>query len=140
MLQPLSLKPQPKARTPRQQLKRRPPWHRPKRPNLWWRCAAMTVPVKRKPRSLQDETAAVMADLVNAVHAPAATVAQAALVSEAGTVLVTVARVAKVGISVKTEDPAWAMPLSVPSAKPWSALKCRCANWPHKPMVKPSLA
>jgi hypothetical protein len=100
----------------------------------------MTVPVKRKPRSLQDEMAAVMADLVSAEHAPAVTVGQAARVSEAGTVSVTVAPVVKAAISAKTEAHVWAMPPSVLSAKPWNAPKCRFANWPHRPMVKLSLA
>jgi hypothetical protein len=29
------------------------------------------------------------------------------------------------------------MPLSAPSAMPWSAPRCRCANWLRKPTAKP---
>ena len=31
----------------------------------------------------------------------------------------------------------WAIPPSVPSAKPWSVPKCRCASWRPKPMARP---
>jgi hypothetical protein len=39
--------------------------------------------------------------------------------------------------SVQIAARVWEMPLSVLSAKPLSALKCLCASWQPKPMVKP---
>jgi hypothetical protein len=50
--------------------------------------------------------------------------------------LVTEVRVVKAVISVKTGVRVSVTPLSAPNAKPWSVPKCRCANWPHKPMAK----
>lgn len=66
----------------------------------------------------------------------AQTEGQVAQASAAGTVWVTGVVVAKAVISVKTVGRAWVMPLSVRNAKPWSVPKCRCANWPRKPMAK----
>ena len=34
----------------------------------------------------------------------------------------------------------WVMLLFAPNAKPWRGPRCRCANWPRKPMAKPSRA
>lgn len=70
---------------------------------------------------------------VSAALAPVQTVGQAALVSVAAIAWV---HVAKAAISVKTVDRVWPMRRFAPNAKPWSVRKCRCANWPHKPMVK----
>lgn len=116
-----------------------PPWPRPNRPSLSWRCEAMTVLVKRKakpPQVVMAATVAAMADRATGVRVLAQTVGQVAQASAVGTVLVTEVVVAKAVISAKTGVRAWAMPLSVPNVKPWSVPKCRCANWPHKPMAK----
>jgi hypothetical protein len=140
--QPMPLKPLPKALKAQKQPRpkhRLLLWPRPNRPSLLWRCAAMTVRVKRKPKPLQVEMvvmAAATAVRASGVPVRVATVDLAARVSVAETVLVTAVAVAKAVISAKTGVRVWAMPLSVPSAKPWSVPKCRCANWPHKPMAK----
>ena len=78
----------------------------------------------------------VMAALANGARGPVVTVALAAQVSAVVTVSVTVAHAAMDVISVKTGVLDWGMPPSVRNEKPWSGLKCRCANWPRKPMVK----
>ena len=39
--------------------------------------------------------------------------------------------------TVKIADHVWVMRPSAHSARPWSAPKCRCANWLPKPMAKP---
>lgn len=93
---------------------------------------ATTDPVKSVQRHLLGAMADVMAALASAAHAPAVTGAQvrAALVIAVMTVLV-------IAQPVKTEVRVWAIRLSAPSAKPWSALKCRCASWPRKPTARP---
>jgi hypothetical protein len=117
----------------------RPPWPRPNPPNppnLLWRCVVMTVLVKRKQKLPQVATAAVMADPVSVARVPVGTVVPVARVIEAVTVLVTAVHAVKAVMFAKTAGHVWAMPLSVPSAKPWSVPKCRCANWPHKRTAK----
>jgi hypothetical protein len=49
------------------------------------------------------------------------------------------ATVSRVVISqtVASVPPVWAIPLSVPNAKPWNVPRCRCANWRPKPMARP---
>jgi hypothetical protein len=96
----------------------------------------MTVLAKRKQKLLQVGMAAVMADPVSAARVPVETVVPVARVIEAVTVLVTAVHAVKAVMFAKTAGHAWAMPLSAPSAKPWSAPKCRCANWPHKRTAK----
>lgn len=93
----------------------------------------MTVLAKRKQKLLQVAMAAVMADPVSAARVPVGTVVPVARVIEAVTVLVTAVHAV---MFAKTVGHAWAMPLSAPSAKPWSVPKCRCANWPHKRTAK----
>ena len=109
------------------------PWPRPNPPSLLWRCGAMTAPAKRKQKPLQVATAAAMADPASAVRVPGLTEAPVAQVSALATAVV----VAKAVMSARTAVRVWAMPLSVLSAKPWSAPKCRCANWPRKRTAKP---
>ena len=141
MRQTMPLKPALKAPMQPRPKRLRPPWPRPNPPSLLWRCVVMTVLAKRKQKLLQVGMAAVMADPVSAARVRVVTGDRAALASVAvnvvGTVLVTGAGVVKAVISGKTGVRVWAMPLSVPSARPWNAPKCRCANWPHKPMAKP---
>jgi hypothetical protein len=96
----------------------------------------MTALAKRKQKLLQVAMAAVMADPVSAVRAPVVTGVPVARVIEAVTVLVTAVHAVKAVMFAKTAGHAWAMLLSAPSAKPWSAPKCRCANWPRKRMAK----
>ena len=97
----------------------------------------MTAQVKRKQKLCRVAMAAAMADPASAVRVPELTGALAAQVSVAVSALATAVVVAKAVISAKTAVRVWAMPLSVPSAKPWSAPKCRCANWPRKRTAKP---
>jgi hypothetical protein len=107
---------------------------RPSPPNPWWLCGVTTVQAKRKQKLLAAETVAMhgaTADPVTVVHAQVATAAQTVSVTEARVVLP-----AKVEISAKTEAHAWAIPPSALSEKPWSAPKCRCANWRRRPMAK----
>lgn len=73
---------------------------------------------------------------VSAVPVQVATVVRAVRVSVVAIALVTEVRVVKAVISVKTGVRVSVTPLSAPNAKPWSVPKCRCANWPHKPMAK----
>lgn len=113
------------------------PWPRPNPPSLLWRCGAMTAPAKRKQKPLQVATAAAMADPASAVRVPGLTEAPVAQVSVAVSALATAVVVAKAVMSARTAVRVWAMPLSVLSAKPWSAPKCRCANWPRKRTAKP---
>jgi hypothetical protein len=70
---------------------------------------------------------------VSAVPVQVATVVRAVRVSVVAIALVTEVRVVK---AVKTGVRVSVTPLSAPNAKPWSVPKCRCANWPHKPMAK----
>ena len=99
----------------------------------------MTVQARRKPNPRLGETdamVAVMAVLVIGVRGLVVTVEPAARVSAVVTVLATEAHAAKAEISVKTGALVWAMRHSVRNEKPWSGLRCHCANWPRKPMVK----
>lgn len=73
--------------------------------------------------------AVAMAGLVSAERVPVQTVV--AIVS------VTVAHAAMVEISAKTGGLVWVTPHSVRNVKPWSGLRCPCANWLRKPMVNP---
>jgi hypothetical protein len=106
---------------------------RPSPPNPWWLCGVTTVQAKRKQKLLLAAMAAAMAVLASAARVPVETVVPVARVIEAVTVLVTAVHAV---MFAKTEGHAWEMPLSVPSAKPWSVPKCRCANWPHKRTAK----
>ena len=93
----------------------------------------MTVRAKRKPKRLQ----AVMADAmaVPAIAMPAREIAQAIVVP----VRVTAATVSHGAtlLTVANALRAWAIPLSVRNARPWSVPRCRCASWPHKPTARP---
>ena len=129
MRQSMPLKPALKAPMQPRPKRLRPPWPRPNPPNLLWRCVVMTVLAKRKQKLLL----AAMADPVSAARVPVGTVVPVARVIEAVTVLVTAVHAV---MFAKTVGHAWAMPLSAPSAKPWSVPKCRCANWPHKRTAK----
>jgi hypothetical protein len=109
------------------------PQHQPLSPsplNPWLRFAATTGPVK----SAQKRQLAVTGDathvLVSAVRARVLTAARAVAV----TVLQTVRHEV---ISAKNAVHVWAMRPFAPNVRPWSAPKCRCANWPHKRMAKP---
>ena len=79
-----------------------------------------------------DEMAAlasvVLAQVATAAQVPAVLVI--AVLNAEVIVLVTEFR-------VKTAARVWVMRHSAPSAKPWSAPKCRCANWPRKRTAKP---
>jgi hypothetical protein len=108
----------------------------PSLPNPWWPCVATTDPAKSVPRHLLGAMADVMAALASAARAPAvievrALAALAIGVLSAGETDLAIAHL------VKTEVRVWAIRLSAPSAKPWSALKCRCASWPRKRMARP---
>ena len=124
------------SRTPQAQSKLRHPWWPPSQPNPWWRCAATIGPAKSVPKRLPGATADVMVVQASVVLAQVATEAQApaalviAVLSEEVIVSVTEPR-------VKTAARDWVMRLSAPNAKPWSAPKCRCANWPRKRTAKP---
>jgi hypothetical protein len=78
----------------------------------------------------------VMAGPASAARAPAVTEARALAVLATG-VLNVVETVLAIAHPVKTEVRVWAIRLSAPSAKPWSALKCRCASWPRKRTARP---
>jgi hypothetical protein len=136
MRQTMPLKPALKAPMQPRPKRLRPPWPRPNPPNLLWRCVVMTVLAKRKQKLLQVAMAAVMVDPVIAARVPVGTVVPVARVIEAVTVLVTAVHAVKAVMFAKTVGHAWAMPLSAPSAKPWSVPKCRCANWLHKRTAK----
>jgi len=117
----------------------RPPLPRPNPPNLLWRCVVMTVLDRKRPNPPLGETyamVAVMAVPVIGARGLVVTEDPAGQVSAVETVLATVAHAAKAVISVKTGALVWAMPHSVRNVKPWSGLRCPCANWPRKPMVK----
>lgn len=135
----MRLKPAPKAAMTHRPKPLQPPWLLPNRPNQSWPCAAMTVLDRRKPNPLLDETdamVAVMAVPAIGVRGLVVTVEPVGRVSAVVTVLATEAHAAKAEISVKTGALVWAMPHSVRNVKPWSGLRCLCANWPRKPMVK----
>jgi hypothetical protein len=123
-------------RTARAQSKLRHPWWPPSQPNPWWRCAATTDLAKSAPKRLLGAMGVEMAALASVVRAQVATAAQvpAALVigvlNAEVIVLVTEPR-------VKTAARVWVMRLSAPSAKPWSAPKCRCASWLRKHTARP---
>ena len=114
------------SRTARAQSQLRHPWWPPSQPNPWWRCAATTDLAKRKPQPHWGATHGPGHGLVTETPAQAATEARdlkavASVMTEA---------------CVKIGAPVWATPLSVRSAKRWSAPKCLCANWQRKPMAK----
>lgn len=135
----MRLKPAATAAMTRRSKLMQPPWLLPNRPSQSWPCAAMTVLGRRKPIPPLDETdamVAVMAVPAIGVRGLVVTVEPAARVSAVVTVLATEAHAAKAEISVKTGVLVWAMPHSVRNVKPWSGLRCLCANWPRKPMVK----
>ena len=80
-------------------------------PSPWWRCEVTTDPDKRKPKPPWGATRGPGHGLVTEMHAQAAT---------EGRDLKAVASV-KTEASVKIGAPVWATPLSVRSAKRWSA-------------------
>jgi hypothetical protein len=96
----------------------------------------MTALAKRKQSLLPD--AMVVAE--TAVLASAAREQRVSAVVTVSPTGVPEAMHVKAAISAKNADRVWAMRLSAPSARPWSVQKCRCANWPRKPMAKPSHA
>jgi hypothetical protein len=114
----------------------RHPWWPLSLPNPWWQCVATTDPAKSVPRHLLGAMADVMAGPASAARAPAVTEARA-LAGLATGVLNVVETVLAIAHPVKTEVRVWAIRLSAPSAKPWSALKCRCASWPRKRTARP---
>ncbi len=102
----------------------------------WWRCAATTDLDKSVLKRLLGAMGVEMAALVSVVRAQVATAAQVPAV------LVIVVLNAEVivlvtEVRVKTVARVWVMRHSAPSAKPWSAPKCRCASWPHKHTARP---
>lgn len=114
---------------------RHPLWP-PSLPSPWWPCAATTVLVKSAPKPLPGAMADVMAVLASAARAPAVTEARALAALAIG-VLNVVETVLAIAHPVKTAVRVWVIRLSAPSVKPWSELKCRCASWPRKRMVRP---
>lgn len=124
------------SRTARAQSKLRHPWWSPSPPNLWWRCAATTGLAKSAQKRLQGAMDGETAALESVVHAPVATEAPvpAALVT---VVLSAEGIVLETALRVKTAARVWVMRRSAPSAKPWSAPKCRSESWPHKHTARP---
>lgn len=118
------------------QSKLRPPWWLPSLPNPWWLSAATTVLAKSAPKRLPGAMADVMAALASAARAPVVTADQA-LADLATVALNAAATVLAIARPAKTEAHASEMPLSVPNAKHWSVLKCRCANWLHRHTARP---
>lgn len=114
----------------------RHPLSPPSLPNPWWPCVATTDPAKSVLRHLLGAMADVMADLASAARAPAVTEGQV-LAALATGVLNVVETVLAIAHPVKTEVRVWAIRLSARNAKPWSALKCRCASWPRKRTARP---
>jgi hypothetical protein len=136
MLQPLMPHKRGPNRTAQVQSTLRHPRWPPSLPNPWWQCAATTDPAKSVPRHLLGAMADVMAALASAAHVPVVTEGQA-LAALATGVLSAGETVLAIVHPVKTEVRVWAIRLSAPSVKPWSALKCRCASWPRKRTAKP---
>ena len=124
------------SRKPQAQSKLRHPWWPLSQPNPSWLCAATTGPAKSVPKRLPGATADVTVVQVSVVLAQVATAAQApaalviAVLNAEAIVLVTEVR-------VKTAARVWVMRHSAPSARPWSAPKCRCASWPRKHTARP---
>ena len=123
-------------RTARAQNLLRHPWWPPSQPNPWWRCAATTDLDKSVLKRLLGAMGVEMDALESVVRAQVATAAQVPAV------LVIVVLNAEVivlvtEVRVKTVARVWVMRHSAPSAKPWSAPKCRCASWPHKHTARP---
>jgi len=123
-----------------QNLHQQRPWLRPGLPSRWSRCAAMTAQAKRKPKRPQ----AVMADAmaVQVIAMPVRVIAQ--VIVPAVRVTVVRARASEASVShgailqtVANVPRAWAIPPSARNARPWSAPRCRCASWPHKPTARP---
>lgn len=113
-------------RTARAQSPLRHPLWPPSQPNLWWRFAATTDLAKSARKRLLAAMDVQMAALESVVPAQV----PAALVIAVVIVLVTAVR-------AKTVDRDWVMRHSAPNAKPWNALKCRCASWLRKRTAKP---
>lgn len=113
-------------RTARAQSPLRHPLWPPSQPNLWWRFAATTDLAKSARKRLLAAMDVQMAALESVVPAQV----PAALVIAVVIVLVTAVR-------AKTVARDWVMRHSAPNAKPWNALKCRCASWLRKRTAKP---
>ena len=124
------------SQTVRAQSKLRHPWWPPSQPNPWWQCAATTDQAKNARKRLLGAMGVEMAALASVVRAQVATAAQvlAALVIE---VLNAEVIVLVTELRVKTVARVWVMRHSAPSARPWSAPKCRCASWPRKHTARP---
>ena len=124
------------SQTARAQSKLRHPWWPPSQPNLWWQCVATTDLAKNARKRLLGAMGVEMAALASVVRAQVATAAQVlaalviAVLNAEVIVLVTELR-------VKTAARVWVMRHSAPSARPWSAPKCRCASWPRKHTARP---
>jgi hypothetical protein len=124
------------SRTARAQSQLRHPWWPPSQPNPWWRCAATTDLAKSAQKRLLGAMGVEMAALASVVRAQVATAAQVqaalviAVLNAEVIVLVTALR-------VKTAARVWVMRHSEPSAKPWSAPKCRCASSLRKHTARP---
>jgi hypothetical protein len=113
-------------------LKQQPPPHPPSPQNLWWPCVATTDLARRKQKLLGGVTVVMPAVMAGPASGALARVVTVWVIG------VSAARPVKAVIFVMTEAPAWAMPLSALSVKPWSVPKCRCANWRRRPMAKRS--
>lgn len=120
------------SRTARAQSPLRHPWWPPSQPNPWWRCAATTDRAKSARKRQPGAMGVEMAALASVERAQVATEAQVPAVLVIAEVIVWVTEV-----RAKTAARVWVMRHSVPNAKPWSAPKCRCANWPHKHTARP---
>ena len=107
-------------------LRPQPLWRCPSLSNLWWRCVAMTVRVRKRQKALLPGAAMVDLGTGDSLEQVTVEVTEEEIVSRAA-ILPT----------VKTADPVWVMRPSAPSARRWNVPKCRCVNWRLKPMAKP---
>ena len=107
-------------------LRPQPLWRCPSLSNLWWRCVAMTVRVRKRQKALLPGAAMVDLGIGVSLEQVNAEVTEEEIVF----------RVAILP-TVKIADHVWVMLPSAPSARRWNVPKCRCANWRPKPMEKP---
>jgi hypothetical protein len=78
-----------------------------------------------------------LAVMVDAMHVPVSAVRARVLTAAPAEALTVLQTARHAVISAKTVAHVWGMPPSARNAKPWSALKCRCASWLHKRTAKP---
>ena len=124
------------SRTARAQSQLRHPWWPPSQPNPWWRCVATTDLAKSAQKRLLGAMGVEMAALASVVRAQVATAAQVPAVLVIA-VLNAEVIVLLTEVRAKTVARVWVTRHSAPSAKPWSAPKCRCASWPRKHTARP---